>query len=555
MCETIAEGIANAEGATNDTSDTRRDGEAWSANNFPLLQNRFATVLTARLRTIRILTSTPPAFRILLVGSSISMLGSRISTVAFPMLVLGLKHSPSITGLVAFAVIAPSALAYVPAGALVDRLNPRRVMLVTEVLRGLAVASVVLSLAIFGQQHISIWFLIPVMVAEEILEIFFMLADRRYLAGLMERDNIGSRQSYIEVRSHAVVLAGRPIGPFLFAIQPLLPFLADALSFLFSMGTLVMIRRNDEPVRKLQRVPPRQLARDIGKLARDIGKGADWLKEDRRAFLTMFLMAATSLVAQSLLLIFLFEAHSKQLSTVAIGVVLAASGAGGAVGAVCSRFLPDGIEGFWLPIQMAAWCIAFVFLTMADSPSVFWSGAAMLVLGFSGAIGNIRFVTYLVSNIADDMIAKVTGICQMLTIGACALGPVLGGATVQRYGVQHALEILLGIVVLLALLSLLTPEVADNLADYYHSASHFPLFDCLFTQPVGASPNEMAADAQGQKEEASKMSLQSETSVSASASADTRRGQEWSRNAEGEVLSRSQILHIRWENRRLLSTS
>ena len=480
MRETTAEGAAKTA-----APDARRVGEEWDANNFPLLQKRFAAALMARSRTARILLESSPAFRILMVGSSISMFGSRISTVAFPMLVLYLNNSPFITGLVAFAAIAPSALAFIPAGVLVDRWNPRRVMLATELLRGLVIASVVFSLAILGQ-HISIWFLILAMVAEEILEIFFMLADRRYLAGLMERDNMGSRQAYVEVRSHAAVLAGRPVGPFLFAIQPFLPFLADALSFLFSVGSLVVLRRNGEPVKELRRVPRRQLVKDIG-------EGFSWLRKDRRAFLTIILMAATSLVAQALILMFLSEAHSKELSTVAIGVVLAASGAGGAVGSIFSRFLAAEIREFWLPIQMVVWGVALAFLMIFGGLSVPCSAAAMLILGLTGAIGNIEFGTYLVSNVADDMIAKVTGIGQMLAIGACALGPVLGGAAVQRYGVQGAIEILLTIVVMLALLSLLTPEVAEKLAEIYHSVSRVP----LFARPSGASSHEIATDSWG----------------------------------------------------------
>jgi MFS family permease len=539
MRETIAAGVANGERAAKTAGlDACRDGEEWSANNFPFLKKRFAAALMARSRTARILSP----FRILMVGSSVSMLGSRISTVAFPMLVLHLKNSPLITGFVAFAVIAPSALAYVPVGALVDRWNPRRVMLVTEILRGLAVASIVLSLTILGR-HISIWFLIPVMVTEEILEIFFTLADRRYLARLMERDSTDPRQIYIEVRSHAVILAGRPIGPFLFAVNPLFPFLADALSFLFSMGSLVMIRRSDEPVRKqLQKVPPKQLARDIG-------QGASWLRKDRRALLTMFLMAAASLLAQSLLLMFLSEAHSSKLSTVTIGVVLAASGAGGAAGAICSRFLPDGIGGFWLPIQMAVWCIALVFLTTAGGLSVSWSAAAMLILGLSGAIGNIQFGTYLISSIADDMIAKVTGIGQMMLIGAYALGPVLGGATVQRYGVQRAMEILLGIAILLTLLSLLTPEATDKLTDFCHWMSRFLSFD----RPAGASFHEMSTDCHEYKR-ASQINVSSETSGSA-VSTSAQCGQEQSQDAKGEFLSTISDTSHEQEYSRLLPVS
>jgi MFS family permease len=450
MRETTAE-----EGAKTVAPDGCRARDERDTTSLPVLQTRLATALMARSRTVRILASSSPAFRILMAGSSISMFGSRISTVAFPMLVLHLNNSPFITGLVAFAAIAPSALVYVPAGALVDRWNPRRVMLVSELLRGLAIASVVISLAVFGQRT-SIWFLILVMVAEEILEIFSMLADRRYLSRLMEHDNMASRQAYIEVRTHAVVLAGRPVGPFLFELQPLLPFLADALSFLFSIGSLLVLRRSDEPMKGMPRLPPRQLLRDVG-------QGFSWLKKDRRAWLTVMLMAVTSLVAQALILMFLAEAHSKELSTVAIGVVLAASGAGGAIGSIFSKFLSDKVRGYWLPIQMVAWSVALAFLMIAGGLSASWSAVAMFILGFTGAIGNIAFGTYLVDSVGDDMIARVTGIGQMLAIGACSLGPVVGGVALQHYGPQGAIQILLFMVVVVAFLSLFTPEVAGRI--------------------------------------------------------------------------------------------
>jgi MFS family permease len=425
-------------------------------HNFPLLRTRAVKALMGRSRTVRVLLSSSPAFRLLMFGSSISMLGTRISTVAFPMLVLHLNKSPFITGLVAFAAIAPSLLFYVPAGVIVDRWDPRRVMLVSELLRGLAIASVVLALTMF-RAHLNIWFLMLAMVAEEIFEIFSTLADRRYLNRVIERDKIASQQASIEVRAHAAVLAGRPVGPFLFSIQPFLPFLADAVSFVASVASLLLLGKVAEPQSETRRLAPRQV---IG----EIGHGFRWLKRDRRASVTISLMAFTSMVAQALIMIFLVEAHSKQLSTVAIGVVLAASGAGGAVGAFCSRAMPDVVRSSWLSIQMVAWSVALAFLALAGGQSVYLSAVAMFILGLTGAIGNVEFGTYLIRKVADDMIAKITGIGQMLAIGACALGPVLGGYFIQQFGVRGALLILLCIVMLLALVSLLTPGAARRKA-------------------------------------------------------------------------------------------
>jgi len=65
-------------------------------------------------------------------GSSVSMLGTRMSNIALPMLALYLTGSPVAAGWTAFAATAPSFLVYMPAGALVDRWHPRRVMLISE---------------------------------------------------------------------------------------------------------------------------------------------------------------------------------------------------------------------------------------------------------------------------------------------------------------------------------------------------------------------------------------------------------------------------------------
>jgi hypothetical protein len=64
----------------------------------------------------------------------------------------------------------------------------------------------------------------------------------------------------------------------------------------------------------------------------------------------------------------------------------------------------------------------------------------------------------------------------MLAIGACALGPVLGGAAVQRYGIHDAIEILLFLVVLLVFLSLETPEVAHAVDEIRRSILRSPPF-------------------------------------------------------------------------------
>ena len=386
------------------------------------------------------------AFRILMAGSWVSMFGSRISTIAFPMLVLHLSGSPSVAGLVVFAAIVPSMIIYIPAGAMVDRLDSKRVLLVSEFGRGIAVAFVVVSLA---TDEPSVRMLIVVMVAEEILEIFSTLAERRYINCLVERGESSYAQACIEVRAHTVVLAGRPIGPFLFEISPILPFLADAASFVFSVISLICI--------KGRRALPAHPDDTAGKpLHRDIGDGFRWLYRDKHARITVALMACTTLIAQALIMIFLAEAHEQRMPTAAIGSILAASGLGGVAGSMLAGWLPREARKRWLQIQMCAWSAALAFLAASGGQSVPWVAAAMMVLGFTGAVGNVKFGTYLVQNVADNMIAKVSSIGQVMAIGACALGPALGGEAIQRYGIRGAVFLLFLVALPLAFTSFWT---------------------------------------------------------------------------------------------------
>lgn len=451
------------------TEHDRGAGAGHGVATIPSTWARVETWLTARWRATDVLSSGSKPFRILIFGSSVSMMGTRISMLAFPMLVLGINNSPLTAGIVSFAAIAPGVLLYMPVGAIVDRRDPRRVMLMSEISRGIVAFLVVAALMIFGR-HINIIFLVLAMLAEESLEIFSTLADRRCLNRLIEPDKNRSRQASVEARTHAAVLVGRPIGPLLFTFGPFLPFLADAVSFIASVFSLLSIGSTAEPQKA--GLPT------FEQLTSGIRKGVGGVVSDRRILLTSSLMAMTSVVSQALILIFLVEAHSRELSTLAIGIVLGASGAGGAVGSFCSKaascfrsksadeHLTDKalklIRKRWLPIQMVAWLIVFLVLAMPHGASAYWSAVAMFVMSVTGAIGNIEYDTYLNAKIANDMIGKISSVSRTMTIAACALGPVLGGYLIQEFSVRKSIFILSCILGFMTFASLFVFEKPRN---------------------------------------------------------------------------------------------
>lgn len=393
------------------------------------------------------------AFRLLLMGSSVSLLGSRVTAIAYPMLVLYLTGSPVTAGWVAFAATTPSVLAYIPVGVLVDRSDPWRAMLLSEIGRGCAIGTVVVALAL-GRASVPL--LIAAAVIEQTLEVFSVLAEPRYVGSLISRDEVASAFVRVEARTHVVTLLGLPLGGFLFGLRPILPFLSDALSFGISVGALIGIRSRRPPRLPAQGAPGVGASWHLG---HDVRDGLRWLRHDEYVRLAIVLCSATTLTAQALIMVILGEAHSRHVAAFMVGVALAASGAGGAIGSFVASRLPVTSRNQWLRTQMCVWCVTLAVLAIVGSLSFGLMAAVMLVLGFTGALGNIEVGTYLMQNVAHTMLARVTSIGRMMSFGACAIGPVLGGILFQRYGAEKTIVVLFSGITILALVSLLAPSM------------------------------------------------------------------------------------------------
>jgi MFS family permease len=392
-------------------------------------------------------------FRLLMTGSYVSMFGSRITTIACPLLALYLTNSAVTAGFVAFAATAPSVLVYIPAGALVEHWEPRRTLLACESGRGVAITVIVVTLAA-GELSVSL--LVAAVIVEEILEVFSTLAEQRCVRSLVPPDQASSAQASIEARAHAVVLAGRPIGAFLFSLTPILPFLADALTFMVSVSTISRLKSKRVDSAQEASAP---FTQQLARLRSDINDGLKWLLHDRYARVAMTLAAGTTLVGQALIMVFIAEAHMSGLSPGTMGLVLAASGGGGVLGSMVASRVPTPPKASLILFQMLAWAGAFAILIESNRPSFLRLALVMATLSLTGALGNIEIGTYLIQNVDENMLARATSIGRLMTFSAYAVGPALGGVLIQWHGVQNAVLSLFWITLALTLLTLCSPSM------------------------------------------------------------------------------------------------
>jgi MFS family permease len=405
------------------------------------------------------------AFPLLLFGSSVSLLGSRVTTIAYPMLVLYLTGSPLDAGWVAFAVTAPSVLIYAPAGVLVDRWNSRRALLLSEFGRGVVVTTVVAALWL-GRP--SLLLLVAAATIESILEAFSNLSERCYVRSIVKPDRALHTLARMEARAHVVVLLGRPLGGFLFGLRPILPFVADAFSFVVSVSAVFSIKKRHSTWQAIT-CGYRDIRTNVrsGWIAEiqfrnSVRDALYWLRQEPSACFTLAISTYATLIFQALIMVFLADAQARGLGSITIGEVLAASGVGGAIGSVATaisrkRAKPPANGFFWIKFQAWSWSVAFAVLAMFGGQSFLMLAVTMFVLGCTGALGNIELDTYFIRGVGEGMLARVTSIGRMMTFGACALGWAVGGILAQ-VSARHAVGILFVMTIALPALSAITPR-------------------------------------------------------------------------------------------------
>ena len=162
-----------------------------------------------------------------------------IGQLAYPLLILALTHSAVLAGIVGTARMIALVCLQLPAGALSDRLDRRLTMIVCDSLRAvlLAVLGVLIVL------HLASW---PIVLVAGVIDgganAIFNPAVTAALSGIVPDGQLEQAWAATEGRAYAASLAGPALGGVLFGLGRAVPFLADAVSYVVSFGTVSRIR-------------------------------------------------------------------------------------------------------------------------------------------------------------------------------------------------------------------------------------------------------------------------------------------------------------------------
>jgi len=270
-------------------------------------------------------------FTLLWVGQTLSEIGSQVTTIAMPLLVLALTGSAAKAGLVGVARMVAFPLVALPAGVIADRSDRRRVMIVCAAGRSVATASVAVAL-LAGRPGLGQ--LMAVALVDAGLYSVATVAERGLIGEVVPDALYSDAVAVNEGRAAAAFTAGPPLGGVLFGLSRALPFVADGVSFLAALASLVVMRRPAPGEGSRPAAPgSAALGHGLAGALADAREGMSWLWRHPflRAGALLYAVANVSLGALELLGLLIARHHGASSS--AIGGAFAVVGAGGLLGA------------------------------------------------------------------------------------------------------------------------------------------------------------------------------------------------------------------------------
>ncbi|HET9650718.1 MAG TPA: MFS transporter [Usitatibacter sp.] len=379
-------------------------------------------------------------------GQVISTLGSAASTIIYPLLILALTGSPEAAGVAGALRALPYLLFSLPGGALIDRWDRKAVMIRCDIGRALAVASIPMAVAF---DALSVAQIYAVTLVEGSLFVFFNLAEVAALPRVVPVAQLPHAAALNDAGFGIAHIVGPPMGTVLYqAFGRAVPFLADAITYLVSVASLLRVKA---PFR-IEHGPQEH------NLWREVGEGLRWLWANPLIRYMALLTGGLNVINAATPLILIVLAKELGASDAQVGVVFSLSGAGAILGSLVGGRVQRRFSFGQVIIGLMA-IEAVLFPLYALMPSFVWLGVVMGAYYFMSPIYNVVQFSYRLTLIPDRLQGRVNSIFRLLAFGFMPLGAALSGVALERLGSMATVALFSALLVGLAAATALNRHV------------------------------------------------------------------------------------------------
>jgi MFS family permease len=379
-------------------------------------------VVPARVTAIVVPARLGRSFRWLLSATTVNNFGDGIAVAAGPLLVASQTRDPFLVSMALLSEYLPVLLFGVLGGAVADRVDRKRMVVVVNLGRA-AVLAVLIVTIVSGAVNIAV-----VLIALFVLgtaETFADSASSTLIPNVVEREDLGianARMNGAFLLTNQLVAP--PIGAFLFAVGMALPFATNAACF--ALGALLVSRVVTSPLER---------SGEPTSLRADMVEGVRWLLAHppmRTLALTIFTFNVTFGAAWSVLVLYADERLG--MNEVGFGLLTTAVAVGGIVGiasygALERRFSLGDIMRVGLLIETATHLV--LALTTAAAVAL----ATLVVFGAHAFVWGTTSTVVRQRAVPDELLGRVTGVYRVAIMGGLVIGTPIGGLLARTFGI------------------------------------------------------------------------------------------------------------------------
>jgi hypothetical protein len=369
-------------------------------------------------------------FVLLWIGQGMSLLGDQFYLIALPWLVLQLTGDPLALGTVLALAGLPRALFMLVGGVITDRMSPRTVMLVSDVIR-LVLAVTMAVLVLMG--WMQLWMLYVLALLFGIVAGFFMPASNSIVPKLVNPEDLQGANAVFQGTAQLSVflgplLAGGLIaslaGPTTGATSSLMgvgmAFAIDALSFVASIVTLWLMAYRGAPVK------------ETASVLTALRAGIDYAWSDPSVRTLMTTLVAINMLFVGPMMVGVPVLANTRLAegAAAFGIILSAHGGGNLLGYLLAGSLPKPRRIGMLALAMVVlFGVSFLVITFVASTLV--AAAMFLLLGICNGYIGILFITWLQGKTPREMLGRMMSLFLFSGMSLVPVSMAISGALIK----------------------------------------------------------------------------------------------------------------------------
>ena len=383
-------------------------------------------------------------------AAGISTLGDGVRLAALPLLAASITRDPAAVAAVTLAGGLPWLLFSLVSGAVVDRVDRRRVMWMVDSGRALVMFGLATAV-VFDATSIALLVVVAFLLGTG--ETLFDNAAQSLMPSVAPRDRLedaNSRLYVVQITSQEFV--GPPIGSLLFAAAMAAPFFLDAGSFVAAAALVLGIRGGGRS--------PRLETGTQTRLSTEIGEGLRWLWRHRLLRTLALMLGVWNLLTTASAAVFvLFATEDLHVSTAGFGLLFSAGAVGSILGSVLATRIIRGV-GAGKALMAAVAISGLAYFVVALTSNAYLVGVMGAIGGFLAVVWNVITVSLRQAIIPDELLGRVNSVYRFLGWGMMPIGAAVGGVIASAFGLRATYWI--GGAVLLAMVLLTFRTVNDR---------------------------------------------------------------------------------------------